>query len=43
MVKIGVLFLGLMVAAPTFARDIETVLVVSIDALHPNALSSWRN
>jgi predicted AlkP superfamily pyrophosphatase or phosphodiesterase len=35
----GVLLLGLLCAAPGFARDIETVLIVSIDALHPDALS----
>ena len=39
MVKLGVLCLGLMLAAPTFAGEIETVLIVSIDALHPDALS----
>jgi predicted AlkP superfamily pyrophosphatase or phosphodiesterase len=36
---IGILCLGLLFAAPGFARDIETVLIVSIDALHPDALS----
>ncbi|BAV32670.1 type I phosphodiesterase / nucleotide pyrophosphatase [Sulfuricaulis limicola] len=35
----GILLLGLLFAAPGFARDIETVLIVSIDALHPDALS----
>jgi predicted AlkP superfamily pyrophosphatase or phosphodiesterase len=34
----GILLLGLLFAAPGFARDIETVLIVSIDALHPDAL-----
>jgi len=37
--KIGIMCLGLMFAAPTLAREVETVLVVSIDALHPDALS----
>jgi predicted AlkP superfamily pyrophosphatase or phosphodiesterase len=36
---IGILLLGLLFAAPGFARDVETVLIVSIDALHPDALS----
>lgn len=36
---IGILCLGLLFAVPGFARDIETVLIVSIDALHPEALS----
>jgi predicted AlkP superfamily pyrophosphatase or phosphodiesterase len=35
----GILLLGLLFAAPGFARDVETVLIVSIDALHPDALS----
>jgi predicted AlkP superfamily pyrophosphatase or phosphodiesterase len=36
---IGILCLGLLFAVPGFARDVETVLIVSIDALHPDALS----
>jgi predicted AlkP superfamily pyrophosphatase or phosphodiesterase len=36
----GILLLGLLFAAPGFARDIETVLIVSIDALHPDALGA---
>jgi predicted AlkP superfamily pyrophosphatase or phosphodiesterase len=36
---IGILCLGLLFAVPGYARDIETVLIVSIDALHPDALS----
>lgn len=36
---IGILCLGLLFAVPGFAREIETVLIVSIDALHPDALS----
>jgi len=39
MMKIGILFFGLLFAMPAFARDVETVLIVSIDALHPDALS----
>ncbi|BAN36863.1 type I phosphodiesterase/nucleotide pyrophosphatase (plasmid) [Sulfuricella denitrificans skB26] len=39
MMKIGILCLGLMFAVPAFAREVETVLIVSIDALHPDALS----
>jgi hypothetical protein len=36
---IGILCLGLLFAVPGFARDVESVLIVSIDALHPDALS----
>jgi len=36
---IGILWLGLLCAAPTWAGDAASVLVVSIDALHPTALS----
>jgi predicted AlkP superfamily pyrophosphatase or phosphodiesterase len=36
---IGILCLGLLFAVPGYARDVETVLIVSIDALHPDALS----
>jgi predicted AlkP superfamily pyrophosphatase or phosphodiesterase len=39
MVKIGILCLGLMIALPAFAGQVETVLIVSIDAPHPDALS----
>ena len=39
MVKIGILCLGLMIALPAFPGEVETVLIVSIDALHPDALS----
>jgi len=39
MMKIGFLCLGLMFVVPTFASEVETVLIVSIDALHPDALS----
>lgn len=39
MLKIAVLCLGLVFAAPTLAGEVETVLIVSIDALHPDALS----
>lgn len=39
MKRLGILILGLLFAAPVLANDIETVLVVSIDALHPDALS----
>lgn len=36
---IGILCLGLLFAVPEFARDFDSVLIVSIDALHPDALS----
>jgi predicted AlkP superfamily pyrophosphatase or phosphodiesterase len=36
---IGILCFGLLFAVPGFARDVESVLIVSIDALHPDALS----
>jgi predicted AlkP superfamily pyrophosphatase or phosphodiesterase len=36
---IGILCLGLLLSVPVLARDVETVLIVSIDALHPDALS----
>jgi predicted AlkP superfamily pyrophosphatase or phosphodiesterase len=39
MMKIGILCLGVMIALPAFAGEVETVLIVSIDALHPDALS----
>ena len=38
-IKIGILLLGLVLAVPAFAGEVETVLIVSIDALHPDALS----
>jgi len=37
--KTGLLLLFLLVATPVLASDLETVLIVSIDALHPAALS----
>lgn len=37
--RIGFLFFCLLLAVPAFAREVETVLIVSIDALHPAALS----
>jgi len=37
--RIGWLFFCWLLAAPAFAREVETVLIVSIDALHPAALS----
>ena len=39
MMKIGILCLGLIIALPALAREVETVLIVSIDALHPDALT----
>ena len=39
MVKIGIFWLGLLFGLPAFSGDVQTVLVVSIDALHPDALS----
>ncbi len=39
MTQIGILCLGLMLGLPALAGEVETVLVVSIDALHPDALS----
>lgn len=36
---ISILLLGLLFTAPVSARDADTVLIVSIDALHPDALS----
>ena len=38
-VRIGLLFCCWLLAVPAFGREIETVLMVSIDALHPAALS----
>ena len=38
--KIGALFLGLLFAAPLLAGDRTTVQIISIDALHPDALSA---
>jgi predicted AlkP superfamily pyrophosphatase or phosphodiesterase len=35
---IGILCLGLLFSVSGFARDVETVLIISIDALHPDAL-----
>ncbi|MDP3865195.1 MAG: alkaline phosphatase family protein, partial [Rhodoferax sp.] len=37
--KAGLLLFFLSIATPVFAGEIETVLMVSIDALHPAALS----
>ena len=37
--KSGLLLLFLSLAAPVFASEVESVLIVSIDALHPAALS----
>lgn len=37
--RIGLLFFCWLLAASAFAREVETVLIVSIDALHPAALS----
>lgn len=37
--KTGLLLFFLSLAAPVFAGEVETVLLVSIDALHPAALS----
>jgi len=37
--RIGILCLGLLLAVPGWAQDVDTVLIVSIDALHPDALS----
>lgn len=37
--RIGLLFCCWLLAGPTLAREVETVLMVSIDALHPAALS----
>jgi hypothetical protein len=36
--KAGLLLFFLSIATPVFASEIETVLMVSIDALHPAAL-----
>lgn len=38
--RLILLVLGLLLAAPGWARDLDTVLIVSIDALHPDALSA---
>ncbi len=37
--KTGLLLCFFLFAVPVFASEFETVLVVSIDALHPAALS----
>lgn len=37
--RIGLLLFFFLLAAPVFASEVETVLIVSIDALHPAALS----
>lgn len=37
--KTGLLLFFLSLAAPVFVGEVETVLLVSIDALHPAALS----
>jgi predicted AlkP superfamily pyrophosphatase or phosphodiesterase len=37
--RIGLLFFCWLLAASAFSREVETVLIVSIDALHPAALS----
>ncbi|MDR7387041.1 MAG: hypothetical protein QN170_06340 [Armatimonadota bacterium] len=34
---VALLVLGLLLAAPSWAHDLDTVLIVSIDALHPDA------
>ena len=39
MMNMGILCLGLIIAMPALAGEVETVLIVSIDALHPDALS----
>jgi predicted AlkP superfamily pyrophosphatase or phosphodiesterase len=38
--RIALLALGLLLAAPGWAQDVDSVLIVSIDALHPDALSA---
>jgi len=38
--KVAVFCLALLLDGPSHAREIETVLIVSIDALHPDALSA---
>lgn len=38
--KVAVFCLALLLAGPSHTREIETVLLVSIDALHPDALSA---
>jgi hypothetical protein len=38
--RVAVICLALLFAGPGHAREIETVLIVSIDALHPDALSA---
>lgn len=38
--RVALLGLGLLLAVPGWAQDVDTVLIVSIDALHPDALSA---
>jgi len=38
-IRVGILWLGLLFALPAFSSETQTVLVVTIDALHPDALS----
>ena len=36
---LGIIFLVLLIAGPGYSQSVDTVLIISVDALHPDALS----